>query len=110
MTFSIITITFNSREFLEETIQSVLSQEEADFEYIIVDGGSTDGTLEIIRRYANMDERIRWISEPDVGISDAFNKGIARAQGEIIGILNSDDTYLPDAHCSSRSIPYSSGM
>jgi len=96
MTFSIITITFNSREFLEETIQSVLSQAE-DFEYIIIDGGSTDGTLDIIVRYAATDARIRWISEPDGGISDAFNKGIARAQGEIVGILNSDDTYLPGA-------------
>jgi len=97
MTFSIITITFNSLEFLEDAIQSVLSQDEADFEYIIIDGGSTDGTLDVIRRYASGDSRIRWISEPDHGISDAFNKGIALARGDIIGILNSDDTYLPGA-------------
>lgn len=95
MTFSIITITLNSREYLEETIQSVLSQDYPDFEYIIVDGGSTDGTLEIIQRYAGTDTRIRWVSEPDDGIADAFNKGIACARGEIIGIINSDDTYLP---------------
>lgn len=95
MTFSIITPTFNSRTFLEETIGSVLSQEDADFEYIIVDGGSTDGTLDIIKRHAEKDGRIRWLSEPDEGIADAFNKGIARAKGEIVGIINSDDTYLP---------------
>ena len=95
MRFSIITITYNSERYLEETIKSVLSQDCADFEYIIVDGGSTDGTLEIIQRYAGADERIRWISGPDEGISDAFNKGLALASGEIIGIINSDDTYLP---------------
>ena len=97
MTFSIITPTFNSRECLEETIQSVLSQEGADFEYIIVDGGSTDGTLDIIARHAAKDSRIRWLSEQDEGIADAFNKGIALARGELIGIINSDDTYLPGA-------------
>lgn len=97
MTFSIITITFNSREYLEETIKSVLSQDFADFEYLLIDGGSTDGTLEIIKRHADADSRIKWSSEPDEGISDAFNKGIRMAQGEIIGILNSDDKYAPGA-------------
>lgn len=97
MTFSVITVTFNSREYLEEAINSVLSQDFTDLEYIIVDGGSTDGTLEIIRHYAALDRRIRWISEPDNGIADAFNKGILMAQGEIIGILNSDDTYAAGA-------------
>lgn len=96
MTFSIITPTFNSRKFLEETIQSVLSQEGADFEYIIVDGGSTDGTVDIIKRHAEKDSRIRWLSEPDEGIADAFNKGIDLARGDIVGIINSDDTYLPE--------------
>lgn len=95
MTFSIITPTFNSRKFLEETIQSVLSQEGADFEYILVDGGSTDGTVDVIAQYAEKDSRIHWISEPDEGIADAFNKGIALAKGEVVGIINSDDTYLP---------------
>lgn len=93
MLFSIITVTYNSRTFLSETIQSVLSQDCADFEYILVDGGSTDGTLEILKDFAAGDSRIRWISEPDDGISDAFNKGIRMATGDIIGILNSDDTY-----------------
>lgn len=97
MTFSIITVTFNGREYLEEAMDSVLSQDFAEFEYIIVDGGSTDGTLEIILRHAAADPRIRWISEPDNGISDAFNKGILMAQGEIVGILNSDDTYAAGA-------------
>ena len=96
MTFSIITPTFNSRKFLEETIESVLYQEDADFEYIIVDGGSTDGTLDIIKRHAEKDSRICWLSEPDEGIADAFNKGISIAKGEIVGIINSDDSYLPE--------------
>jgi glycosyltransferase involved in cell wall biosynthesis len=97
MTFTIITPTFNSREFLDETIRSVLSQEWNDFEYILVDGDSTDGTLDIIREHAARDGRIRWVSEPDDGIADAFNKGIALARGELVGIINSDDTYLPGA-------------
>lgn len=97
MKFSIITITLNSGQHLAEAIESVLLQDQADFEYIIVDGGSTDGTLEIIMEYANADSRIRWISEPDEGIADAFNKGVTLAKGEIIGILNSDDRYLSGA-------------
>ncbi len=95
MTFSIITVTFNSREYLEETIASVLSQDFQQLEYLFIDGGSTDGTLDIISRHAALDPRIRWISEPDDGIADAFNKGIRMARGEIIGILNSDDSYTP---------------
>jgi glycosyltransferase involved in cell wall biosynthesis len=98
--FSVITVTFNSREYLEETITSVLAQDYGDLEYILIDGGSTDGTLDIIRRYAATDGRVRWISEPDNGISDAFNKGIRLAQGEIVGIINSDDTFAPGAFSS----------
>jgi glycosyltransferase involved in cell wall biosynthesis len=97
MKFSLITITYNSEAYLEETIASVLSQEHIDFEYILVDGDSTDGTLDIIRTHAETDPRIRWISEPDDGIADAFNKGIRMASGDIIGILNSDDCYVPGA-------------
>ncbi len=97
MNFSIITVTFNSKRYLEETIRSVLTQAFVDLEYILVDGGSTDGTLDIIRDHAAKDRRIRWISEPDEGIADAFNKGIALASGEIVGIINSDDTYAPGA-------------
>lgn len=97
MKLSVITVTFNSRLYLEETIRSVLTQDYPDIEYLLVDGGSTDGTLEIITRHAAEDRRIHWISEPDEGISDAFNKGIGLATGDIIGILNSDDTYCPGA-------------
>ena len=97
MRLSVITVTYNSREHLEETIDSVLSQEWPDLEYILVDGGSTDGTLDIIRRHAAADSRIRWISEQDEGISDAFNKGLKLATGTLIGIINSDDTYAPGA-------------
>jgi glycosyltransferase involved in cell wall biosynthesis len=95
--FTIITITFNSCRYLEGTMAAVLGQGFEDLEYILIDGGSTDGTLDIIRRHAQSDRRIRWQSEPDEGISDAFNKGIRLAQGEFIGILNSDDTYSAGA-------------
>jgi glycosyltransferase involved in cell wall biosynthesis len=92
--FSIVTITYNSCRYLEETLKSVLSEEFSDFEYIIVDGGSTDGTLDIIKSYAALDKRIRWISEPDKGIADAMNKGILMATGEVVAHLHADDTYL----------------
>ncbi len=95
MILTIITPTFNSARYLEETMESVLSQDFEGLEYILVDGGSTDGTVDIIRRRAQGERRIRWISEPDEGIADAFNKGIALAGGELIGIINSDDHYLP---------------
>lgn len=97
MIFSIITVTFNSKKYLPETIRSVLSQDGPDLEYILVDGGSTDGTLDIIRDHAARDRRIRWISEPDEGIADAFNKGIRLATGEIVGIVNADDELAPGA-------------
>lgn len=93
MKFSIITITLNSRDYLEETISSVLSQDYRNLEYIFVDGGSSDGTLELIRDFAEKDARIRWLSEPDRGIADAMNKGIELASGEIIAHLHSDDRY-----------------
>ncbi|MDP3111932.1 MAG: glycosyltransferase family 2 protein, partial [Thermodesulfovibrionales bacterium] len=87
-----ITICLNSEKFLEETILSVLNQSYKNIEYIIIDGGSTDGTLDIIKRY---EDRIDyWVSEPDKGISDAFNKGILASKGDIIGFLNSQDYYF----------------
>lgn len=92
---SIITIVRNGEACIEKAIQSVLSQTYPNVEYILVDGGSTDGTLGIIRRYE--DKIAYWVSEGDRGISDAFNKGIERATGELVGILNSDDWYEPDA-------------
>ncbi len=92
---SIITITYNSEKTLEETIKSVISQKYDNLEYLIIDGKSTDGTLDIVEKYRDNIDII--ISEPDNGISDAFNKGIAHATGDIIGIINSDDLLLPDA-------------
>ena len=96
MKISVITVCFNSFEFIGQTIDSVLSQDYSDLEYVIVDGGSTDGTLDLIRNYAEQDARIKWSSEPDQGIADAMNKGVARAGGELITHLNSDDYYLHD--------------
>ncbi len=86
---SIVTITFNSEEYLEQTIQSVVAQTYPNIEYIVIDGGSTDGTLDIIRRYERHIDR--WISEPDDGIADAMNKGISHATGDFLYFLHSDD-------------------
>ena len=91
---SIITVVYNGEKFLEETIQSVISQTYENVEYIIIDGGSTDGTLDIIKR--NEDKIDYWISEKDKGIYDAMNKGIDVASGEIIGLINADDWYEKD--------------
>jgi glycosyltransferase involved in cell wall biosynthesis len=92
---SVVTVVYNGAAHLEQAILSVIGQGYGNVEYIIVDGGSTDGTLEIIAKYA---ERIDcWVSEPDSGIYDAMNKGIALAGGELIGLLNTDDYYEPDA-------------
>lgn len=92
--FSIITVVLNAKDSIEQTIDRVLSQTYTNFEYIIVDGGSTDGTLEVIQKFG---DRVRYISEKDRGISDAFNKGVAMAQGDIIGLINGDDWYEADA-------------
>jgi len=93
MKLSIITVCLNSRRFLPQAIESVLSQDYQNFEYIIVDGGSSDGTVDLIKQYAENDPRILWSSEPDLGISDAMNKGAFRASGDVIAHLNSDDYY-----------------
>ena len=91
---SIITPSYNQGRFIRQTIESVLNQKYPNIEYIIVDGGSSDNTLEIIKEYEG---KIKWISEKDNGQSDAINKGFSMANGEIIAWLNSDDIYLEDA-------------
>lgn len=90
---SVITVTLNSARFLAECLASVAAQGDDLHEHIIVDGGSTDATLEIIKKHAAVDSRIIWVSEPDKGISDAMNKGVALATGDVITHLNSDDYY-----------------
>lgn len=92
MTISIITVTYNSAATLESTILSVVQQTQPNVEFIIIDGGSTDGTLEIIEKYKVSISK--FISEPDNGLYDAINKGIKLAEGEVIGILHSDDIYI----------------
>jgi len=88
---SIITVVFNGEKYLEETIRSVIEQDYSNVEYIIVDGGSSDGTFNIIKK--NESKISKWASEPDEGISDAMNKGIRMSSGDIIGIIHSDDFY-----------------
>ena len=94
MKISIVTTTYNSSKTVEETIQSVLSQDYEDFEHIFVDGVSKDDTLQIIEKYREQYKgRLKIVSEPDKGIYDAMNKGIKMATGDVIGLLNSDDKY-----------------
>lgn len=94
MKISIVTATYNSVSTLEDTLKSVLAQSYHDIEYLIVDGGSTDGTLDLVRRYEPLFEgRMRWISEPDKGIYDAMNKGFKMAAGEVLMLINSDDFF-----------------
>ena len=104
---SIITPSLNQGRFIERTIKSVLDQGYDDLEYLIVDGGSTDSTVETIRRY---EDRIAWwVSEPDAGPTDALNKGLARATGDVIAYINSDDYYLPGAFETAIGILQESG-
>ena len=90
---SIITVTKNSEKFLQKTIDSLSNQTHQNFEHIIIDGDSTDGTLEIIKKNSN--KITKWISEPDQGLYYAMNKGLSFCTGNVIGILNSDDIYFP---------------
>jgi GT2 family glycosyltransferase len=94
---SIVTPSFNGLRFFDRTARSVLSQAGGDFElqWIVVDGGSTDGTLDYLKGLS--DPRLRWVSEPDRGQSDAINKGLALADGDVVAWLNADDCYAPGA-------------
>lgn len=110
---SVITVCHNAADTLEKTIQSVLGQTYRNIEYIIIDGGSTDGTVEIIRRYA--DRLAYWVSEPDEGIYDAMNKGIERATGEWINFMNAGDYFysneiLKNVFATSRYGDYLVGI
>jgi glycosyltransferase involved in cell wall biosynthesis len=90
---TIVTPAFNARATIEETLASVRAQDHPDVEHIVVDGGSTDGTVDVLRAT----DGVRWVSEPDRGLAHAMNKGIAMATGEVIGELNADDRYRPGA-------------
>ncbi|MHB8136314.1 MAG: glycosyltransferase, partial [Anaerolineaceae bacterium] len=89
---SIIVPTLNQARFIEETIQSVLTQKYPNLEVIVIDGGSTDNTIEILKKYTGS---LTWISEPDKGQVDAINKGLKLVTGEVVAYLNSDDVYTP---------------
>lgn len=91
---SIVTVSYNQVEFIEENIKSVINQNYPNVEHIIIDAGSTDGTLEILRKY---DKYLTWTSEPDNGQSDGLNKGFKKASGEIIGWINSDDNLVENS-------------
>jgi glycosyltransferase involved in cell wall biosynthesis len=90
---SIITPTFNAGHFIEQSIRGVLYQDYPNLEHIVIDGASTDETISILRKYPHL----KWVSEPDKGLSDAFNKGIRMATGDIVGWCSADDYYLPGA-------------
>ncbi|QGZ90198.1 glycosyltransferase family 2 protein [Microcystis aeruginosa] len=103
---TIITVVFNGEKHLEQTIQSVISQTYDNVEYILIDGGSTDGTVDIIRKYE--DKIDYWVSEPDAGISDAMNKGISLATGILINHLHAGDKFAADTTLSSVVSSYNS--
>lgn len=101
-TVSIVTVVRNGRRFVEEAIRSVLEQDYAGIEYIVIDGGSTDGTVDVLRRYdADISS---WVSEPDDGIFDAWNKGIRRSTGHLVKLLNADDRLTPGSVSTAVSL------
>ena len=98
MTVSIITTSLNNVSTISDTMDSVLNQTYPDIEYIVKDGGSTDGTVEIVKQYeSKFNGRMKWVSAPDTGIYDGMNRGIEMATGDIVGILNADD-FFTDSH------------
>ena len=103
LSISIVTISFNSEQYLEQTIQSVMNQTYQNIEYIIIDGASKDGTLDIIKKHE--DNISYWISEPDKGIADAMNKGLKAAKGDYILFLHSDD-YLADENVLEKAVQF----
>ena len=94
MKITVITVAYNAAPVLERTLQSVLGQQGVNLEYLVLDGGSTDGTTDLLRRYDN--QLSGWTSEPDRGIYDAMNKGLHRATGDVVAFLNADDVYAHD--------------
>ena len=94
MKISVVTVTFNSAATVRDTIESVLKQKYSDYEYLVIDGGSKDNTVDIIKEYEpKFGGRMKWISEKDKGMYDGINKGIRMATGDVVGIINSDDFY-----------------
>lgn len=108
MLISIVTVSFNSASTISDTIESVLAQSNIALEYIVVDGASTDGTVEIVRSYGGSVSH--FVSEPDDGIYDAMNKGIKLASGDIIGVLNADDVYASPDVLSSVAARFTPGI
>ena len=107
MKVSIITVTYNSVQTLKRTIESVFAQKNVDWEHIIVDGASTDGTVNLIQSYEKEYKgRLKWVSAQDRGIYDAINKGLSMAEGDVVGILNSDDFYKYDWSLSRLVAPF----
>lgn len=104
MKISIITVSYNSSATIRDSINSILAQDHPDIEYIVVDGNSTDNTLEIVKSFGH---QIKWISEPDNGIYDAMNKGLKIATGDVVGILNSDDFYSTNQIVSQVAAEFS---
>src|SRR5258706_5312771 len=98
---SLVTPSLNQGRFIEETIQSVLSQDYPNLEYLVMDGGSTDNTLDILKRYSN---QLKWVSEKDTGQTNAINKGLRMASGEILAYLNADDLLLPGTFLQAPSL------